>query len=110
MHVIPMTLRPGPTGFDQDTYLAPADETFTIEITNLAPNRPGLPMSATLLMSPSSDPAVTPVPWKPGMWLASCQRRSSSHPPSRPAALGPVDRPGPMRPFQAAQYSYGVPR
>ena len=69
MHVIPMTLRPGPTGFDQDTYLAPADETFTIEITNLAPNRTGLPMSATLLISPSSDPAVTPVPGQPGMWV-----------------------------------------
>ena len=69
MHVIPITLCPGPNGFDQDSYLAPADETFTIEITNLAPNRPGLPMSATLLISSSSDPAVTPVPGQPGMWV-----------------------------------------
>ena len=67
MHVIPMILRPASSCFDRDTYLAPADQEFSIEVTNLAP----APMSATLLISPRSDPVFTPLSGKSGMWEAS---------------------------------------
>ena len=95
MHVIPITLRPGPNGFDQDSYLAPADETFTVEITNLAPNRPGLPMSATLLISPSSDPAVTPVPGQPGMWVGIMSKALFAAPTVPAGSTRSVTAPGP---------------
>src|SRR5215813_12709619 len=70
MHVIQMSVRPGPSRFDRDTYAAPADEGFTIELSNTAPAGSANPMSATLLLSPSSDPVITPVPGQPGMSLA----------------------------------------
>jgi len=67
MHVIPIILRPGPSCFDQDSYLAPADQEFTVEVTNLAP----APMSATLLISARSDPVFTPLSGKSGFWQGS---------------------------------------
>jgi hypothetical protein len=68
MHVIPIVLRPGPSCFDQDTYLASAGQEFTVEVTNLALSPP---MSATLLISPRADPVFTPLSGKSGFWQAS---------------------------------------
>ena len=70
MHVIPVILRPGPSCFDRDTYLAPADQEFTIEVSNLA----RAPMSATLVISPRSDPVFTPLSGKSGTWHASFRK------------------------------------
>ena len=68
MHVLHVTLRGNASCFDRDTYVAPADEAFTIKITNSAWTLSGQPMSATVLISPSSDPARAPVPGRPGFW------------------------------------------
>ncbi len=65
-----MSVRLGPSRFDPDTYLAPANEIFTIELTNSAPARSAHPMSATLLISPTSHPVINPVAGKPHMWVA----------------------------------------
>ena len=70
MHVISIVLRPGLSCFDQDTYLAPADQEFTVEVTNLAP----ADVAATLLISPRTDPVFTPLSGKSGMWEASFNR------------------------------------
>jgi hypothetical protein len=67
MHVIPVVLRPGPSCFDQDSYVAPADQELMVEVTNLAP----ADMAATLLISPRSDPVFTPLCGKSGFWQAS---------------------------------------
>jgi hypothetical protein len=65
-----MSVRPGPPRFDRDTYAAPADEDFTIELTNSAPAWSAGPMLAILLISPSYDSVITPVPGQPAMSLA----------------------------------------
>jgi hypothetical protein len=67
MHVLHINLRGNASCFDRDTYTAPADEALTIKITNSAWTLSGQPVSATVLISPSSDPARTPVPGRPGM-------------------------------------------
>jgi hypothetical protein len=46
--------------------VAPADVPFAIKITKLAWTISGQPVSATVLISPSSDPARAPVPRRPG--------------------------------------------
>ncbi len=66
MHVLQVTLRGNASCFDRDTYVAPANEAFTIKITNSAWTLSGQPVSATMLISPSSDPARAPVPGRPG--------------------------------------------
>jgi len=45
MRVILMGVRPGPSRFDLDTYVALANEDFMIELTNSAPAWPASPMS-----------------------------------------------------------------
>ena len=67
--MISIVLRPGLSCFDQDTYLAPADQEFTV-VTNLAP----ADTAATLLISPRTDPVFTPLSGKSGMWEASFNR------------------------------------
>ena len=67
MHVLRVTLRGNASCFDRDTYVAPADEAFTIKITNSAWTLSGQPVSATVLISPSNDPARVPIPGRPGM-------------------------------------------
>jgi hypothetical protein len=52
--------------FDRDTYVAPADVPFAIKITNSAWTMSGQPVPATVLISPSSEPARAPVPRRPG--------------------------------------------
>lgn len=67
MHVVQVNLRGNASCFDRDTYVAPAGKAFTIKITNSAWTLSGQPVSATVLISPSNDPARTPVPGRPGM-------------------------------------------
>ncbi len=66
MHVLHVNLRGNASCFDRDAYAAPAGETFAIEITNSAWTLSDQPLSATVLISPSSDPARAPVPGRPG--------------------------------------------
>jgi hypothetical protein len=66
MHVLHVILRGNASCFDRDSYVAPAGESFIIKITNSARTSSGQPLSATVLISPSSDPARAPVPGRPG--------------------------------------------
>jgi len=67
MHVLSITLRGNACCFDQAAYVAPAREAFTLKITNSAFTLSGRPLSATVLLSSSRDPARAPVPGRPGM-------------------------------------------
>ena len=69
MQVLHVTLCGNSSCFDRDTYVAPAAEAFTIKITNSAWTLSGQPVSATVLISPSTNPARVPVPGRPGMGI-----------------------------------------
>ena len=63
---VTMTLNPASPHFDRPRYRAPADEEFTLKITNLIVTTTGRPLQATVLISPSHHPAIQPVPGLPG--------------------------------------------
>ncbi len=75
--IVAVTLQNGRPLFDQSCYYAPVDQDFTLKITNtifaLCDNTP---TRLTLLISHSDNPAVTPVPGKPGMWVGVTDRAS----------------------------------
>jgi hypothetical protein len=61
--------------FTQSRYDAPAGQAFTLKITNsMFTLRDQKPVRATLLISPSHDPAVAPVPGRPGWSTSSTER------------------------------------
>jgi hypothetical protein len=74
MHVIPLRIRSGAMCFDQDTYSAPANESFAFEITNSAFTLSGEAIRATVVISWSEDPARAPMPGRPWMWEYSADR------------------------------------
>ena len=65
MHVLHVTLCGNASCFDREIHVAPAEEAFAIKITNSAWTLSGQLMFATVLISPSSDPARAPVPGQP---------------------------------------------
>jgi hypothetical protein len=63
--------------FDQGRYHAPADEPFTLKITNsMFTLGSSKPLRAKLVISPNDDPAVAPVPGRPGWSTGSTERAS----------------------------------
>jgi hypothetical protein len=67
--VVAVTFQNGRPLFDQSCYYAPADEDFTLKITNtIFALHDQTPVRLTLLISDSDNPAVTPVPARPGFW------------------------------------------
>jgi hypothetical protein len=74
---VPVTLRATGPYFDQGRYDAPAGQAFTLKITNsMFTLMDKKPLRATLLISPSHDPAIAPVPGRPG-WSAGSTERAS---------------------------------
>jgi len=68
-HVVAVTFQNGRPLFDQSRYYAPADEDFILKITNtIFALNDKTPAWLTLLISNSDNPAVTPVPARPGFW------------------------------------------
>ena len=73
--VVAVTLQNGRPLFDQSCYYAPADEDFILKITNtIFALDHRTPARLTLLISDSDNPAVTPVPARPGMWYGDTSR------------------------------------
>jgi hypothetical protein len=67
--VVAVTFQNGRPLFDQSCYYAPADEDFVLMITNtIFALDDKTPARLTLLISDSDNPAVTPVPARPGFW------------------------------------------
>jgi hypothetical protein len=73
--VVAVTLQNGSPLFDQSCYYAPAGKDFILEITNtIFAVDDKTPARLTLLISDSDNPAVSPVPAKPGMWVGETSR------------------------------------
>jgi hypothetical protein len=67
--VVAVTFQNGRPLFNQSCYYAPAGEDFTLKITNtIFALYDKTPVRLTLLISDSDNPAVTPVPARPGFW------------------------------------------
>jgi hypothetical protein len=72
---VSVTLRAARPSFTQSRYDAPAGQAFTLKITNsMFTLKDHKPVRATLLISPSDDPAVAPVPGRPGWSTGSTER------------------------------------
>ena len=79
---VAVTLQAAHPSFTQSRYDAPAGHPFTLKVTNsrftLGDHQP---VRATLLISPSHDPAIAPVPGRPGWSTGSTARASFVAPP-----------------------------
>jgi hypothetical protein len=74
---VSVTLQATRPYFAQDRYFAPADEAFTLKITNsVFTLKDRKPLRAVLVISPSHDPAIAPVPGRPGWFVGSTERAS----------------------------------
>lgn len=74
---VSVTLQAARPYFAQDRYFAPAGEAFTLEITNsVFTLKDKKPLRATLVISPSHDPAIAPVPGRPGWFVGSTEHAS----------------------------------
>jgi hypothetical protein len=79
---VSVTLQAARPYFAQGRYYAPAGQAFTLKITNsMFTLRDQKPLRATLLISPSHDPAIAPVPGRPGWSISSTERASFVAPP-----------------------------
>jgi hypothetical protein len=68
--------------FTESCYYAPAGQAFTLKLTNsIFTLRDKKPVRATLLISPSHDPAIAPVPGRPGWATSSTALASFVAPP-----------------------------
>jgi hypothetical protein len=72
-----VTLQGASPYFAEDQYCAPAGEAFTLKITNsmftLGDRKP---VEVTVVISPADDPAIAPVPGRPGWFTGSTERAS----------------------------------
>jgi hypothetical protein len=73
--IVSVTLQATPPYFAEGRYRAPAGEAFTLKITNsMFTLKDHKPLQATVIISPSRDPAIAPVPGRPGWFTGSTER------------------------------------
>lgn len=79
---VSVTLQPAHPYFARSGYHAPAGEAFTLKITNsMSTVRGNKPIQATVVISPSHDPAIAAVPGRPGWFTGSTERAVFVAPP-----------------------------
>ncbi len=66
---VSVTLQAGRPHFARSRYHAPAGQAFTLKITHSLFSTTGKPLWVTLLISPSDNPAIAPVPGRPGFGI-----------------------------------------
>jgi hypothetical protein len=72
-----VTLQATSPYFAEGQYCAPADEAFTLKITNSMFTLKGRkPVQATVVISPADHPAIAPVSGRPGWFTGSTERAS----------------------------------